>query len=149
MDCTKYRNACAAAAVALALAGGSTMAVAQNAGQQQPEWQQYDKLDDRFGPLAWLTFGEVIGAPVVDKQGEPVGEIIHLVRAKDDGMFYAVVDAQASFGEGDQVVPVDHFEVVGDDQASRKIVLVGESAGDFDASDFDSATPSGKSQQQG
>jgi hypothetical protein len=27
--------------------------------------------------------------------------------------------------------------------------LVGESAGDFDASDFDSTTPSGKRQQQG
>ena len=149
MDGTYYRNCCAAAALGLLMAGGPAVAIAQDAGKDTPEWQQYDKLDDRYGALAWLTFGEVIGAPVVNEQGEPVGEIVHLVRAKDDGMFYAVIDAAASYGEGDRVVSVDEFEVVGDSEQDRQIVMTGEDAGDFDAADFEAAPPPSEAEQQG
>ena len=147
MDGTKYRAWGAIATVALFLAGGPMMAAAQTA--DQPEWQQYDQLDERYGPLAWLTFGEVIGSQVVDEQGQPVGEIVHLVRAKDDGMFYAVMDTAAAAGEGDQVVPLDHLEVVGETEQDRQIVLTGEGTGDFDASDFEAAPPPGEAEQQG
>ena len=144
---TKYRTWFSAGTVALLLAGGPAMAVAQDAGQSAPEWQRYDQLDERFGPLAWLTFGEVIGSAVVDEQGDKVGEIVGLVRAKSDGMFYAVIDADAPDGAGEQVVPVDHFEVVGDSQQDRQIVLVGGGTGDFDKSDFEEASP--KDQAEG
>jgi hypothetical protein len=149
MDFATFRMPCAVAVAALMLAGGSAAAVAQDAGKATPEWQQYDKLDDRYGPLAWLTVEQVMGAPVVDEQGEPVGEIVHLLREKSGGMFYVVVDAPETAGQEDHVVPVDHFEVVGDDQASRKIVMTGEGTGDFDASDFEPAPPPSAEQQQG
>ena len=136
------------AAIALLLSGGSLAAAEQKPADQdigaeysEPEWQVFDKLDDRYGALAWLTFGQVIGAQVVNKQGEPVGEIVHLVRAKDDGMFYAVIDAAASYGEGDRVVSVDELEVVGDSEQDRQIVLAGEDAGDFDEAQFEPAPP--------
>lgn len=144
MDGTRYRALCVAGTMGLLLASGSA-ALAQQA-TDQPEWQQYDQLDERYGPLAWLTFGEVLGSPVVDKQGEPIGEIVHLLRAKSGGMFYVVVDTLEARGD-DQIVPVDHFEVVGDDEASRKIVMVGEGETDFDASDFAPAEPPDKEQQ--
>jgi len=147
MDGMRHRQWCAAAALGLLVAGGPAIAIAQTA--DQPEWQQYDQLDERYGPLAWLTFGEVIGSEVVNEQGDKVGEIVHLVRAKDDGMFYAVMGTEATMGEGDQVVPLDHLEVIGETEQDRQIVLIGEGTGDFDASDFEAAPPPGETEQQG
>lgn len=80
-----------------------------------------DEIDTKYGPLAWLTFDEVIGAEVVDADGDPVGEIIGLVRERPQGDFFAVVDT--GVGEG-AVVPIDHFEI-----AEDKIAMSGE-AGD-------------------
>lgn len=94
-----------------------------------PEWEYYDQLATRYGPLAWLTFGEVVGQPVADQQGQSVGKIVGLVRAKSDGMFYAVMDVEDAAAAGKQAVavPVDHLEVVGDEQ-SKRIVFAGEQA---------------------
>ena len=101
MEVTRHRAWLAAGTVALLLAGGPVAATAQSTGQPAPEWQQYDQLDDRFGALAWLTFGEVIGSEVVDEQGTRVGSIVGLVRAKSDGMFHAVIDSREPAGAGD------------------------------------------------
>lgn len=135
-----------AGVLALPLAGAPLVAAAQDAGKAAPEWQQYDKLDSRYGPLAWLTYGQVIGSEVIDKQGDKVGEIVGLVRAKSDGMFYTLLDAD---GAGDQVVPVDHLEVVGDSEQDRQIVLVGKGTTDFDEADFEAAAPSDQNKAEG
>jgi len=141
MDGSKHRSWLIAGIVALPLAGAPLVAVAQDAGKAAPEWQQYDQLDTRYGPLAWLTYGQVIGSEVVDKQGAKVGEIVGLVRAKSDGMFYTLLDSDGADGTGGQVGPVDHLEVVGDSQQERQIVLVGEGTSDFDEADFEAAAP--------
>lgn len=149
MEVTRHRAWLAAGTVALLLAGGPVAATAQSTGRPAPEWQQYDQLDDRFGALAWLTFGEVIGSEVVDKQGTRVGSIVGLVRAKSDGMFHAVIDSREPAGAGDQVVPVERLEVVGDSKEARQIVLTGEGTTDFDAADFEAAAPSGATKTEG
>ena len=148
MNGMKYRTWLVAGIVALPLAGAPLIAAAQDA-KTTPEWQQYDKLDTRYGPLAWLTYGQVIGSEVVDKQGDKVGEIVGLVRAKSDGMFYTLLDADGADGAGDQVVPVDHLEVVGDNEQDRQIVLVGEDTSDFDEADFEAAAPSEENKTEG
>jgi hypothetical protein len=143
---TKHRTWLIAGVVALQLAGAPLVAAAQDAVKAAPEWQQYDKLDTRYGPLAWLTYGQVVGSEVVDKQGDKMGEIVGLVRAKSDGMFYTLLDAD---GAGDQIVPVDHLVVVGDNEQDRQIVLVGEGTADFDEADFEAAAPSDESKTEG
>ncbi|MDX1540560.1 MAG: PRC-barrel domain-containing protein, partial [Geminicoccaceae bacterium] len=76
-----------------------------------------DEIDTKYGPLAWATFDEVIGADVVSAKGEPVGEIVALVRERPMGDFFAVLS-----DGGDQViVPIKAFEIAEDD----RIAMVG------------------------
>lgn len=110
---------------------------------EQPEWQVYDQLDPRYGPLAWLTFGEVIGSDVADQQGNTIGEIDALVRARADDMFYAVIetaDAAADY----VAIPVDQLKVVGETEAERQIVLADgsmEEFADYEGARYQAARP--------
>lgn len=83
-----------------------------------------DQIDAKYGPLAWLTFDEVIGAEVLDAEGDPIAEVSALVRDLSTGEFFAVLDP----GMGAQVVtPINQLEV-----ADRGIAM-GENAGDIDS----------------
>ena len=152
-----HRMLITAGAVAGSLAVGPAMAADQSASTEgqtgdvgraslpSPEWQFYAKeLDPRYGVLAWLTFDEVLGSQVADQQGQAIGEIVHLVRAKADGMFYAVMDVDDAWEDIDQavVVPVGQLKVVGDEE-SPQIVYAGQdpigTMPAYDAADHDMA----------
>lgn len=80
-----------------------------------------DQIDTKYGPLAWMTFDEIIGQDVVNADGTTIGEIIGLVRDRDTkAEFFAVFDPDGPTGGEDGVaVPVGELDL-GEDQ---KIVL--------------------------
>lgn len=72
-----------------------------------------EAIDAKYGPLAWLGFDEIIGAQVVDPEGDPIAQIIALVRDRSSDDFFAVVDA----GDRDGIlVPIDRFEIADGDR---------------------------------
>ena len=90
-------------------------------GQQSPQAQEAqdpvigggpevprEQLQAKYGPLAWLRFDQVIGAEVLNQSGTTVAEIIALVRDRQDGQFFAVLDTGAG---REMVLPVDQLEV--------------------------------------
>lgn len=72
-----------------------------------------DQIDAKYGPLAWLTYEEVIGAQVIDHDGDPIAEILALVRDRSTDSFYAVLDNGGGAGV---VVPIDRFEIADGDR---------------------------------
>ena len=164
MNLKTYRAGLLAGGAAAVLAAGPALAAGQTQQGEtaalpsevmepltEPEWQVYDQLDTRYGPRAWLTFGEVIGSDVEAQQGETVGEIDALVRAKSDGMFYALVDVADA--PADYVaIPVDQLKVVGESEADRQIVLAADSSIDgmpaFEASEYEAAQPTAENKAQ-
>lgn len=79
----------------------------------EPQWQFYDHLQPGTGALAWLSFDEMLGSAVLDDAGQPIGEIIGLVRSQAEDEFYAVVEPVP---EHHVVVPATQLEVRGDRQ---------------------------------
>jgi hypothetical protein len=93
--------------------GGTQQAAAGGGGEQETTIgggldMPRDQIDSKYGPLAWMTFDEVIGAEVIDAEGDVVGEIVGLVRERPMGDFFAVVDVGAGDGA---VVPINQFEI--------------------------------------
>jgi hypothetical protein len=133
MKVTSIRGSLVTGAAGMLLAAGAITGANQAAGQQaveaqqaqqeqievgrgllpEPQWQYYDHLRPGTGALAWLPFQEVLGSAVLDDTGQPIGEIIGLVRSQAEDDFYAVVEPVP---EHQVVVPARHLEVRGDRQ---------------------------------
>lgn len=111
----------------------------------EPQWQFYDHLNPKQGPLAWLPFEEVVGSEVRSQDGQTIGAIIDLVRDRTEGDFYAVVTPAGS--QQRAIVPMNHFEVQGD----RQIVFAApepmESMAAYNEGDYESAMPQQQRQQ--
>ena len=149
MDPSRQRILIMAGTTAALLAAGPASAQEQQADRvgrasiPSPEWQFYAKeMDPRYGPLAWLTFDQVIGSQVEDEQGQAVGEIVNLVRAKADGAFYAVMEPS---GAGEPtVVPVGQLKVVGDEDSPELVYASQEPISAmpaYDAAQYEVAQP--------
>jgi hypothetical protein len=156
MNRMRHRTWLSAGAVALGLVGAPLIAAAQstpNAADQavgttytKPEWQRYAGMHNPYGPLAWLTFDQMIGSRVTNKQGTTVGTVVGLLRDRSNNDFYALLDTVGD-GRGDQIVPVDHMKVVGNDPQRPEIVLAGGGTSDFNQSDFNQVAPGDRGAQ--
>lgn len=139
MQISRFRGCLFASTAAALLAAGTAWAQQEQTGQQpmdqqqaaqqaqQPgegmevgrgplpesQWEYYDHLQPRTGVLAWLPFEEVLGSAVLDDAGQPIGEIIGLVRSQTEDEFYAVVEPVP---DHQVVVPARQLEVRGDRQ---------------------------------
>ncbi|HEX5796367.1 MAG TPA: PRC-barrel domain-containing protein, partial [Geminicoccaceae bacterium] len=86
---------------------------AADAGQQ--ELQETAAVES---PLAAMPASDVIGADVVNAEGETVADIVDLVKRTGEDQLYAVLSVGGFLGIGDKkvVVPINDLDVTQDGQ---------------------------------